>query len=608
MLHSIGNNNVSDKINELVEALPERYQPIFGFENFTSEAERESSDRLAIVMNVANLMVKHLQRPLRVLDLGCAQGFFSLNLADISESIVGIDFLDKNVELCTGLAEYHHFDHIKFYENDIATFVSTLEPDTYDLVLGLNVFHHVCHAMGYDETKKIINKIASYSKVLLTELALKEEPLYWAASLPENVYSNLDDIAYHYTLQTFSTHLSDIKRPFIFSSNYLWCDGKSIGEFTSWKSEPHEYSQGYHLNSRRYYFSDNNVIKCYYFNNGQKESNIQEFHKEYNYYISGHTFPDFIPAIVDCSENEWQGIVVLEKFEGELLSSKIAQGVDLSHQHIISNLLKNIAELEKQGLYHTDLRIWNILLTDNNELNFIDIGSITTDSSTTSWPFNVFVDFIILIQDIVSANSADISAVRYPFLQDTWYNDPKVKQWIAKIWGTPHLDWNFKLFLELWENLDLSSEAVNVEMHHTNNKYWMKLIETYLVFNPREEKFIDTIYQKNFLEYYNKLSEDTERNYVFLYSLDAKVKEFELENSRIHQSLDDKIDSVDNKFATFSDEHHMKSEIAEISRGEMMEKISSLQEQCKLLWEQIESIKEEKPSLINRIIRRIFPK
>ncbi|WP_313481393.1 methyltransferase domain-containing protein [Atlantibacter hermannii] len=599
---------MSDKINELVEALPERYQPIFGFENFTSEAERESSDRLAIVMNVANLMVKHLQRPLRVLDLGCAQGFFSLNLADISESIVGIDFLDKNVELCTGLAEYHHFDHIKFYENDIATFVSTLEPDTYDLVLGLNVFHHVCHAMGYDETKKIINKIASYSKVLLTELALKEEPLYWAASLPENVYSNLDDIAYHYTLQTFSTHLSDIKRPFIFSSNYLWCDGKSIGEFTSWKSEPHEYSQGYHLNSRRYYFSDNNVIKCYYFNNGQKESNIQEFHKEYNYYISGHTFPDFIPAIVDCSENEWQGIVVLEKFEGELLSSKIAQGVDLSHQHIISNLLKNIAELEKQGLYHTDLRIWNILLTDNNELNFIDIGSITTDSSTTSWPFNVFVDFIILIQDIVSANSADISAVRYPFLQDTWYNDPKVKQWIAKIWGTPHLDWNFKLFLELWENLDLSSEAVNVEMHHTNNKYWMKLIETYLVFNPREEKFIDTIYQKNFLEYYNKLSEDTERNYVFLYSLDAKVKEFELENSRIHQSLDDKIDSVDNKFATFSDEHHMKSEIAEISRGEMMEKISSLQEQCKLLWEQIESIKEEKPSLINRIIRRIFPK
>ncbi|WP_165431106.1 methyltransferase domain-containing protein [Atlantibacter hermannii] len=599
---------MSDKINELVEALPERYQPIFGFENFTSEAERESSDRLAIVMNVANLMVKHLQRPLRVLDLGCAQGYFSLNLADISESIVGIDFLDKNVELCTGLAEYHHFDHIKFYENDIATFVSTLEPDTYDLVLGLNVFHHVCHAMGYDETKKIINKIASYSKVLLTELALKEEPLYWAASLPENVYSNLDDIAYHYTLQTFSTHLSDIKRPFIFSSNYLWCDGKSIGEFTSWKSEPHEYSQGYHLNSRRYYFSDNNVIKCYYFNNGQKESNIQEFHKEYNYYISGHTFPDFIPAIVDCSENEWQGIVVLEKFEGELLSSKIAQGVDLSHQHIISNLLKNIAELEKQGLYHTDLRIWNILLTDNNELNFIDIGSITTDSSTTSWPFNVFVDFIILIQDIVSANSADISAVRYPFLQDTWYNDPKVKQWIAKIWGTPHLDWNFKLFLELWENLDLSSEAVNVEMHHTNNKYWMKLIETYLVFNPREEKFIDTIYQKNFLEYYNKLSEDTERNYVFLYSLDAKVKEFELENSRIHQSLDDKINSVDNKFATFSDEHHMKSEIAEMSRGEMMEKISSLQEQCKLLWEQVESIKEEKPSLINRIIRRIFPK
>lgn len=145
---------MTDKINRLVGALPERYQPIYGFDNFTSDAERESSDRLEIVMNIANLMVNHLQRPIRVLDLGCAQGYFSLNLANVSESVTGIDYLDKNVELCSGLAEYHHFEHVKFYENDIATFVSTLKPDDYDLVLGLNVFHHVSYALGYAETKK----------------------------------------------------------------------------------------------------------------------------------------------------------------------------------------------------------------------------------------------------------------------------------------------------------------------------------------------------------------------------------------------------------------------------------------------------------------------
>lgn len=641
MLNSIGNNNVSDKINRLVEALPERYQPIFGFEDFTSEAERESSDRLAIVMNIANLLVKHLQRPIRVLDLGCAQGFFSLNLAGISESIVGIDYLDKNVELCTGLAEFHHFEHVKFYENDIASFVSTLEPDSYDLVLGLNVFHHVCHAIGYDETKRIINKIAQNSKVLLTELALKEEPLYWAESLPDNVYSNLDNVAYQYTLQMFATHLSDVARPLIFSSNYLWCDGVNIGEFSSWKDEPHEYSHGYHLNSRRYFFSESNVIKCYYFNNGQKQNNLQEFQKEYSYFKSGHTFPSFIPAIVSCTQNTWQGVVVLEKVEGELLSSRIAAGGDFSHKDIISNLLTNVTELEKNGLYHTDLRIWNIFLAKDTQLNFIDIGSITTDIRTTSWPFNVFVDFIILVQDVIKAHSDEITAVRYPFLLDTWYDESQVKVWISLIWSTPHSDWNFKLFLDLWNKAEQLSESSNIDIHPVNIKYWMKLVETFLVFNPREEKFINSLFQKNFFDYYYQLSGQLEKTTNFIYSLDAKVKEFEADNSqnlssiedkinemykeyhdavgyldkRIDQlnegngfsvaTIDDKLNNFDDKFSSFSDAYNISSEN---NRKELTEKIVMLEQQCNQLTKQIEIINTKRPSLLQRIIDKLLPK
>ncbi len=634
MLNSIGNYNVSDKINSLVEALPERYQPIFGFEDFTSEAERESSDRLAIVMNIANLLVKHLQRPIRVLDLGCAQGFFSLNLAGISESIVGIDYLDKNVELCTGLAEFNNFDHVKFYENDIASFVSSIEPDAYDLVLGLNVFHHVCHAMGYDETKKIINKIAQNCKVLLTELALKEEPLYWAESLPDNVYSNLDNIAYHYTLEKFATHLSEVQRPFIFSSNYLWCDGINIGEFDSWKDEPHEYSHGYHLNSRRYFFSESNVIKCYYFNNGQKVNNLLEFQKENSYFNSGYTFPRFIPAIVSCTHNEWQGVVVLEKIEGELLSSRIASGGDFSHKDIIFNLLTNVAELEKNGLYHTDLRIWNIFLAKDSQLNFIDIGSITTDIHTTSWPFNVFVDFIILIQDLIKADSDEITAVRYPFLQDTWYDESQVKAWISLIWSTPYSDWSFKLFFELWNKAEQLNESNPTEIHPVNIKYWMKLIETFLVFNPREEKFINSLFQKNFFDYHNQLSTQVEKTSAYIYSLDVKTSQIESVNSQRLSSLEDKlsnlykeyhesvgyldkkidqlkegnsfsVDTIDDKFSSFSDTYNISSEN---NRKELTEKIVMLERQCNLLAEKIEILNAVKPSLLQRIINRIIPK
>ncbi|UNW13438.1 methyltransferase domain-containing protein [Xanthomonas phaseoli pv. phaseoli] len=58
-------------------------------------------------------MVAHLRtalgRPIRVLDLGCAQGYFSLNLAARGSIVHGADFLDRNVAVCRALAEEQGF-------------------------------------------------------------------------------------------------------------------------------------------------------------------------------------------------------------------------------------------------------------------------------------------------------------------------------------------------------------------------------------------------------------------------------------------------------------------------------------------------------------------
>lgn len=589
---------MTDKINRLVGALPERYQPIYGFDNFTSDAERESSDRLEIVMNIANLMVNHLQRPIRVLDLGCAQGYFSLNLADVSESVTGIDYLDKNVELCSGLAEYHHFEHVKFYENDIATFVSTLKPDDYDLVLGLNVFHHVSYALGYAETKKIIKKIAQNSKALLTELALKDEPLYWAEALPDNVYSNLDTVAFQYTLQKFATHLSSIERPFIFSSDYMWCDGQNIGEFTSWKNEPHEYSNGYHLNSRRYFFSEFNVIKCYYFHGAKKENNIKEFQREYDYYNSGYKFPSFLPQILSCTVNEWQGLVVLEKIDGKLLSSKINEGDDFSCHDVIHKLLINVTKLEENNLYHNDLRIWNVLINLNGELSFIDIGSISSSNKTSSWPFNVLADFIILTRDIVKAKSEDVTAVRYPFLLNGWYDDERIKKWISLIWSHSYKNWSFKLFLELWNESEVREV---VSLHNDNFKYWMELVETFLVVNPREEKFINSLLQESFAEYHNKLSAQIQNALFLINSVDEKNKTFYLDYNEKLKYLSATIEQLVLN-------NNNNTALIENGKKENIENIENIERKYLELSERINKIEIKKQSIFKKVMNKLFPK
>ena len=64
-----------------VRALPEVYQPIYGHDEWNNNSSRPCVDRLSKIIELYNIIGKTLNRPLRILDLGCAQGFFSLNLA-----------------------------------------------------------------------------------------------------------------------------------------------------------------------------------------------------------------------------------------------------------------------------------------------------------------------------------------------------------------------------------------------------------------------------------------------------------------------------------------------------------------------------------------------
>ncbi|WP_261370573.1 class I SAM-dependent methyltransferase [Xanthomonas citri] len=79
MTHSVSPGNSS--IADLVAALPEKYQPIFGHPEISDGSSRGCEDRLEVILDVVDHLRTALGRPIRVLDLGCAQGYFSLNLA-----------------------------------------------------------------------------------------------------------------------------------------------------------------------------------------------------------------------------------------------------------------------------------------------------------------------------------------------------------------------------------------------------------------------------------------------------------------------------------------------------------------------------------------------
>jgi ubiquinone/menaquinone biosynthesis C-methylase UbiE len=74
-----------------------------------------------------------------ILDLGCASGEMSLDLASNVKFIHGIDLSGKMIELAKTKIKDKNFNNIKFSQGDI--FDQSLEKNSYQAILTFNIFH-----------------------------------------------------------------------------------------------------------------------------------------------------------------------------------------------------------------------------------------------------------------------------------------------------------------------------------------------------------------------------------------------------------------------------------------------------------------------------------
>ncbi len=216
----------SAQLLALVHALPERYQPIYGHPELSDTVSRPCEDRLEAIVAVHDALEEELGRPVRVLDLGCAQGFFSMNLAARGALVVGLDFTKANVDVCQALAaEWPSLD-AAFVTGRIEEFATLLGPDDFDLVLGLSVFHHLVHEHGAQAIAGLIGHIAARIPHGVYEMALQSEPLYWGPAQPDDPRTLLAGYRAVSEIGEHGTHLSAIGRPLLFvSDQYSYHDG-----------------------------------------------------------------------------------------------------------------------------------------------------------------------------------------------------------------------------------------------------------------------------------------------------------------------------------------------------------------------------------------------
>ncbi|WP_040941828.1 methyltransferase domain-containing protein [Xanthomonas campestris] len=403
-------------IGALVAALPEKYQPIFAHPELSDGSSRGCEDRLVLIRQCAQRLQHALGRPLRVLDLGCAQGFFSLNLAADGHTVHGVDFLDLNVNVCKALAAENPACAATFEHGTVEDVIDRLEHDECDLVLGLSVFHHLIHDKGILKVSALCRKLSETTSAGIYELALREEPLYWAPSLSQDPAELLSSYAFLRLLSQQQTHLSAVSRPLYFASSRFWYVDGAIGNFTSWSSESHAHGRGTHLQSRRYYFSEQSFVKKMTLGVGERaEINLQEFVNEVEFLGNPpESYP--APRLIASLNDSRDLFIARSMMNGRLLSQAIDDGAAYDADEIIAQILAQLVLLERAGLYHNDVRCWNILIAPEGRAVLIDYGAISANPFDCSWLDDLLLSFLITVKEILERKVVPSSPSREPAL------------------------------------------------------------------------------------------------------------------------------------------------------------------------------------------------
>lgn len=463
-----------------VAALPEVYQPIFGHPELAAQTSRDCCDRLRHVSPLLDEMCHKLGRQVRILDLGCAQGFISLSLAATGASVVGVDYLAANVEVCSALAAEHsdwalHFQHARLEE-----FICGLDDDSFDLVLGLSVFHHVAYEHGFPATRQLLDRLAACVSVGVFELAQATEPLYWAEAQPRDSREFLGGFAFVHEVARFPTHLSDIQRPLYVASNRYWYLGGVLNTFAKSTTDPHAMALGTYQLSRRYFFGKGCMAKVQRLDGELGESNRLELRREIE--VLGNPPAELAnswPSLDSFGETATEGWLVREMIDGQLLLDAIARGDSYDPHRVIGDVLEQLAVLERYGYYHNDVRVWNVLLHQDGSSLLIDYGSISHESMAGHWPSDLFLTFFSFVHETVKPTLNAVSPYRVPPFVSPFSLPAPYSGWLKSLWVRPRSEWSFHALLDSFVRMQPSDR--NDETHHEEaESLWSATMEQYL--------------------------------------------------------------------------------------------------------------------------------
>ncbi|MDB9308382.1 protein kinase [Aphanizomenon sp. CS-733/32] len=369
------------KLSHLLKKI-EYYQPLYKTPCLlkNSVPQRKCEDRCQAIENTLLTLGNNLTG-IKILDVGSSLGYNSFYFADRKAHVFAIDNNIDNVLASRLISELNGIDVcFRVAEFDL-DYINLIQESEYDVVLLLSVIHHIIYLKGLEYTKKMMKILLERVPVIIVELAVKDEEneekdLSWIEALPNDslsIFESCQDI-YINTIGYFSTHVSSVKRPLYAISKKVIKINNNIYQIDKliWKA----YKDSLVPSGRLYYFSQNKFIKEYLFLNrldSIKNDNKVQIVSEIANFIALKDEIDGVPKFFDYEINDQRAYIVLENIEGQLLCD-ILNELDSSNQkRIINQLIQILGKMEKKGLYHNDIRTWNIMVSEQKTF-IIDMG------------------------------------------------------------------------------------------------------------------------------------------------------------------------------------------------------------------------------------------
>jgi 2-polyprenyl-3-methyl-5-hydroxy-6-metoxy-1,4-benzoquinol methylase len=176
------------------------YQAIYRFPSLAGQNSRSCEDRcIAIENHLRNELECKDLRHLRILDVGCAQGYNSLYFAARGAKVFGTDILQQNIDFCSLLAKTTRLNAVSFKKEAFSDDTIRFAIDTgINVVFLLSVLHHVITAKGLGWNARALSRLLENKITIVAELAHKREDVTfaWKEHLPENELAVFGDCSY----------------------------------------------------------------------------------------------------------------------------------------------------------------------------------------------------------------------------------------------------------------------------------------------------------------------------------------------------------------------------------------------------------------------------